>query len=154
MVVRYILERLRILLGENEARYRDYLLMLEVLSTNRCLQKIVQEEENMLSQTRYSDLPSYHIGMQHGMQDGLQKGKQEGKQEGLQEGLQEGVKQGKQEGKQQGEAAELLRLMERRFSGRLTQSHRDRIQQADAETLLRWSDRILDAADPDDVFQV
>lgn len=69
-VVRYILAQLQQLLGENQSRYRDYLLMLEILSSNRALQSIVQEEENMLSQTRLSDLPSFNIGMQQGRQEG------------------------------------------------------------------------------------
>lgn len=65
-VVRRILRRLLALTGENESAFRDYLLMLEVLSTNRDLKQVVQEEEAMLSQVKYSDLPSFGLGMQQG----------------------------------------------------------------------------------------
>lgn len=69
-VVRRILRRLLELTGADEAAFRDYLLMLEILSSNRDLKQIVQEEEAMLSQVKYSDLPSYGLGMQQGMQQG------------------------------------------------------------------------------------
>lgn len=120
VVVRYILERLQALVGEDEARFRDYLLMLEILSTNRDLQHIVQEEETMLSQVKYSDLPSYGLGMQQGIR--------------------------------QGEAAVLLRQLEKRFAGELLAEHRERIRQADAETLLVWAERVLTAESLDAVF--
>ena len=77
-VVRYILQRLQVLLKDDSSRLRDYLGMLEILSSNRNLQHIVNEEESMLSSMKLSDLPSY----QQGMQQGIQQGKQEGKQEG------------------------------------------------------------------------
>ena len=65
-----ILQRLQELTGSNEAAFTDYLLMLEILSSNRDLKQIVQEEENMLSQVKYSDLPSYGLGREEGMKQG------------------------------------------------------------------------------------
>jgi predicted transposase/invertase (TIGR01784 family) len=79
--------------------------------------------------------------------EGLEKGLEEGRQQGLQQGLQEGL----QQGLQQGEAALLLRLLERRF-GTLDEEHRSRVRAADAETLLRWGDRLLTAESPNDVL--
>jgi hypothetical protein len=34
--------------------------MLEILSTNRDLEKAIEEEETMLSQVKYSQLPSFN----------------------------------------------------------------------------------------------
>ena len=53
--------------------------------------------------------------------------------------------EGIQQGMQQGEVAVLLRLMERKFGHRLTETDRRQVESADAETLLKWSDRILSA---------
>lgn len=44
-VVHYILQRLRALTGDNESRLREYLRMLEILSTNRSLDRIIEEEQ-------------------------------------------------------------------------------------------------------------
>lgn len=67
-VVHHILQRLHQLTAENESRFREYMRMLEVLSTNRNLEQIIEEEEKMLSQVDQTRLPSYRIGMQQGMQ--------------------------------------------------------------------------------------
>ncbi|WP_440998178.1 DUF4351 domain-containing protein [Arhodomonas sp. SL1] len=61
------------------------------------------------------------------------------------------TQQGLEQGLQQGEAAVLLRLMEHRF-GPLAPEQRERIESADAETLLEWSERILTASRAEDVL--
>ena len=53
--------------------------------------------------------------------------------------------EGMQQGIQQGEVAVLLRLMERKFGDHLTETDRRLVESADAETLLKWSERILSA---------
>jgi len=60
--------------------------------------------------------------------------------------------EGRQEGRQEGEAALLLRLLERRF-GTLAETVSERVRTADGETLLRWGERILTAATPEDVVK-
>ena len=55
-----------------------------------------------------------------------------------------------EQGHQQGEATILLRLMERKF-GTVPENLRERIEKADAQTLLDWSERILTAATPEEV---
>jgi len=70
VMVHRILRRLAELTVDNQAAFRDYLLMLEVLSSNRDLKTLIQQEEAMLSQVKYSDLPSYGLGMQQGIQQG------------------------------------------------------------------------------------
>ena len=72
-VIHYILNRLHQLTAENESRFREYMRMLEVLSTNRALEQMIEEEEKMLSQVDQTRLPSYRIGMQQGMQQGEEK---------------------------------------------------------------------------------
>lgn len=69
-VAHYILQRLRELTGDNESRMRDYLRMLEILSTNRSLERIIEEEQKMLSQVDQTRLPSFRIGMEQGLQQG------------------------------------------------------------------------------------
>lgn len=64
----------------------------------------------MLSQIKYSDLPSYGLGMQQGIL--------------------------------QGEATMLQSLLRLKF-GNIPDSVTQRIQTADAQELLRWSERIL-----------
>jgi flagellar biosynthesis/type III secretory pathway protein FliH len=70
-----------------------------------------------------------------------------GHKRGLKEGLQKGVQQGVQEG----EAAMLLRLITAKF-GSPTEAVRARVEGADSETLLLWSERILTASTIDDLW--
>ena len=85
----------------------------------------------MLSQVKYSDLPSYGLGMQ--------------------QGIQQGVKQGMQQGIQQGEALTLLKLLELKF-GPPTDAAREHIHTSDADTLLIYLERILTAETLADVL--
>ena len=64
----------------------------------------------------------------------------------------QGLQQGLQQGQKQGEAAMLLRQLARKFGPAAAETHRPRIEAADAETLLAWSERILDADTPEDIF--
>jgi hypothetical protein len=66
-------------------------------------------------------------------------------------GRQEGHQEGHQAGKQEGEARILLRLVTLKF-GPPSDAVRRRIETADAETLLAWSERILTARCLDDLF--
>lgn len=65
-------------------------------------------------------------------------------EEGRQEGRLEGRQEGRLEGLQHGEARVLTPLLRLRF-GELPTAEQRRIEQADAETLLRWSERVLTA---------
>jgi predicted transposase YdaD len=68
-----------------------------------------------------------------------------------QQAFSEGEIQGQAKGRVEGEAALLLRQLERRF-GPLPESARLRVATADAETLLAWGERILDAESLEDVW--
>jgi flagellar biosynthesis/type III secretory pathway protein FliH len=68
------------------------------------------------------------------------------------EGRAQGVQQGVQQGMQRGEAAVLTRQLERKL-GPVPAAARQRIEAADEETLLGWSERVLTATRLDDVFR-
>ena len=72
----------------------------------------------------------------------IEQGLQQGLQQGMEQGRQQGLQQGRQQGLQQGEAQMLLRLLERKF-GEVPEAVRQRIEAADTETLLEWSERVL-----------
>ncbi len=83
-VVKYILDELQRLV-KNEREFRNFLMILEILSTNRDLQECVKEE-GMLRTMTYEDLPSYNIGFEKGIEKGIKKG------------IEKGIKKGKIEG--------------------------------------------------------
>jgi predicted transposase YdaD len=85
------------------------------------------------------------------LRETVQEWTQQWLEEGRQQGRQEGRQQGRQEGRQQGEAQLLTRLLERRF-GTLAAADHARIQQADADELLTWGERLLTARTPEEVF--
>jgi predicted transposase YdaD len=67
------------------------------------------------------------------------------------EGQQEGQKEGRQEGRQEGEVMMLLRLLEKRF-GSVPDPVKSQLKQADMDTLLVWSERVLTCTTLDDVL--
>jgi predicted transposase YdaD len=83
---------------------------------------------------------------------GIQIGREQGREEGLEQGLEQGIEQGLEQGIRRGEATLLLRLIELRF-GAADQDVIQRIHEADSETLLRWSDRILTAQSLSDLLE-
>jgi hypothetical protein len=62
------------------------------------------------------------------------------------------LEQGVKKGIRQGEAQVLLRQLALRF-GNLPQGTGEQVESADADTLLRWSERILTAETLDEVFR-
>jgi len=68
----------------------------------------------------------------------------------IEQGVQQGIQQGVRQGVQQGEAKILVRLLTSRF-GQLPAETVRRIEAADADTLLEWSDRVLTAQTLDEV---
>ena len=61
------------------------------------------------------------------------------------------TEQWKQEGRQEGEAAILLRMINKKF-GLVSFETRQKIEQADSETLLLWSDNLLTVNTVDEIF--
>lgn len=71
---------------------------------------------------------------------------------GIKKGIQQGLEQGIELGVQKGEVAVLLRQLQRKFKI-IPDSYREKIEGADAETLLIWSDRILDGEGLEEIFR-
>ncbi len=67
------------------------------------------------------------------------------------QGLEKGMAKGLEQGRQQGESKMLLRLLEHRF-GPLDEHTRQRVESAEAERLLEWGERFVDATTLRDVF--
>jgi len=63
-----------------------------------------------------------------------------------------GLERGMQQGMQQGEVAVLNRQMQRKFGEKFTEAHRQRVDKADINTLLDWSEQVLVAQSIDEVF--
>jgi len=105
--------------------------MLEVLSTNRDLQTCIREEEDMMN-LAIEDLPSYELAVRKVMERGREEGREEGARK----------------------TARLmfLRLFEARF-GRPDESVQARVDAASAQTLMTWSEKLLQASTPADVFK-
>ena len=66
-------------------------------------------------------------------------------------GIEKGIQIGEERGEQRGAANLLLRQIERRF-GPPDEATRERIRASDPDTLLNWSERILDAKTLDEVL--
>ena len=77
---------------------------------------------------------------------------EEWEQQGIEKGIEKGMEKGMEKGVQKGEATLLLRLMELRF-GSLDETTRNRLQTADAETLLKWGEKMLVANSAQDVIR-
>ncbi len=69
------------------------------------------------------------------------------------EGREKGREEGRQEGAHDGAARVLLRLIARRFGDEACASVRSRVDAADLDAIMAWSDRILTAGSLDDVFR-
>lgn len=74
-----------------------------------------------------------------------------GIEKGIEQGIEQGMKQGIEQGLRQGEATLLLRQITAKF-GPPTKDVIDQVKEADAETLLIWSERILSAQTTDELF--
>lgn len=65
-------------------------------------------------------------------------------EQGIEQGIERGIEQGIEQGVQRGEARMLMSLLRLRF-GELPDAVQQRIESADADTLLHWSERVLTA---------
>ncbi len=76
-IITHILNRLHTLVNDSK-RLREYIEILEILSTNRDLKDKIKEAEKMIRTTRYEELPSYEIGLEKGIERGLERGMEKG----------------------------------------------------------------------------
>ena len=122
-VVAYIVERLQALTKDQERRYRDYIVMLDVLASNRDLQPILEEVEPMLN-LNVENLGFYQAVMKKGIAQGIEKG------------MERGVEKGRKEGWEQGQEATRADLVQKL----LTRMDADQVAEwtgLDCETVLR-----------------
>jgi hypothetical protein len=75
-----------------------------------------------------------------------------GKQQGMQEGIQKGVQKGMQQGAIEGEKILLKRLLAKRF-GVVPSYFLAQLENAGAELLLEWGDKLIDAKTLHEVFE-
>jgi flagellar biosynthesis/type III secretory pathway protein FliH len=87
-----------------------------------------------------------------GYEDGVLVGTQRGVQQGIEQGLQQGVEQGLRQGVEQGEREFLLRLLKCRF-GSIPDDLLEKINQANAMTLLLWGEKVLEIKDLSELFE-
>ena len=85
-VVNTILARLKELSRDNEIEYRNYLKMVNILSSNRDLEDEVAKGAEMLS-VDIEKTPFYKMGIKKGIEDGIKKGIQDGIKKGIQDGI-------------------------------------------------------------------
>jgi predicted transposase YdaD len=105
----------------------------------------LDENERIVYRQRYPEEVARMTGFaERFIAQGMEKGLERGLEQGLEEGVTKGIRQG--------EAQMLLRLLTLRF-GVLPQSAHAQVESADADTLLRWSERVLTASTLDEVFR-
>jgi flagellar biosynthesis/type III secretory pathway protein FliH len=75
----------------------------------------------------------------------------DGRSEGMEQGMRQGMEQGIEQGTHRGELTVLVRLLERKFC-HLREALHPRIEAADEQSLLAWSERVLSATTLEDVF--
>ena len=80
-VLHELLSKLLQASGEDSARFREYLSILEILASNRNLNVDIQEEVKML-QIEIEQLPTYQIGKEQGIEKGIEKGLEQGIERG------------------------------------------------------------------------
>jgi hypothetical protein len=119
---------------KQQAKYLDFIDIYSNLSDN----------ERKLYAKKYPKESSMTSNFAHRFE-------QQGLEKGLQQGMQQGMQQGKEQGVLQGEITMLLRLIESKF-GKPNKNVKQRIEQADSQTLLQWSERILHAKVLEDIW--
>ena len=124
-----IVEKVKAHRTSNPSDGIDWIELLETILVNR-LPEITREEIKTMFGLQETDLKKTRF---------------------YQDTFNEGHLEGRMEGQVEGEATLLMRILERRF-GPLSIDVKQRIASTDAETLLIYGDRVLDAKNPDDVF--
>ena len=136
-----IVEKVKAHRNSNPSDGIDWIELLETILVNK-LPTITREEIKTMFGLQDSDLKKTRF---------YQDTYNEGRQEGLAQGFEKGIENGVRKGREEGEAALLLRILERRF-GPLPINVKHRIASTDAETLLIYGERVLDAKSLDDIF--
>jgi len=81
-MVNYIVQRLQALFKDDTKQFREYFMMLDILSDNRDLKLQVKKANEMLTQFNIEDLLFYQIAMERGMKNGIEQGIEKGIEKG------------------------------------------------------------------------
>jgi hypothetical protein len=93
----------------------------------------------MLSQVKYSDLPSYDLGLEQGIEQGVELG------------IEKGVELGMEQGRRQ-EAAKLLTVLLDDKFGDLSLDIKEKISLAPLEQIEAWIRQVLQATSLDELL--
>lgn len=130
----------------SKARIIDFFAVLDWMMRlpDKLEDELWQDIENIEGERQVKYVTSVErLATKRGIEQGLQRGREEG--------LQQGRLEGRTEGRAEGIAIVLVRQLNRRF-GPLSAAVTDRIGNATADQLERWTERVLDARTLDDVF--
>ena len=114
-------------------------------------QKLDENDVKQLLQTSFKGVDlmptfiDYYIekGEKQGFQRGIEQGIEQGIERGIEQGIERGIERGIEEGRK-GQVQQLLRQIQLKF-GDISPSHKNALQNANSQTLLVWSERILTA---------
>jgi hypothetical protein len=116
------------------------------------LQDIIREEA--LAEARAKgERQGLKRGEAKGLVRGQTRGLKQGLQQGLQQGLENGLERGLNEGREEGLRTALLIQWPLRFGRAAGPRIRARLDRADFTTLKRWTQHLLTAKRPADVFR-
>lgn len=76
---------------------------------------------------------------------------EKGEKQGFQRGIEQGIERGIERGEHKGQVQQLLRQIQLKF-GDISPAHKNAIQNANSQTLLVWSERILTANSLEQLF--
>lgn len=140
--------------AEGEQRVQLLAAMIALLPAEEMVKMVehLLEEEDLLEELNLPYLRRLREkALTEGHAQGVALGHAQGVAQGHAQGVTEGRAEGRAEGLRVGEAEILLRLLRARF-GALPVEVEARVSTADAETLLRWSERVLTAPSVEAIF--
>jgi hypothetical protein len=136
---------------ERRFKYIDFIDIYAALDENE--QELWRERypEEVVEMTGFAER-FIQQGIKQGREQGLELGLEQGLEQGIERGLEQGLQRGLAEGISRGEARVLGRQLTLKF-GQIPDEKQQRINSADAETLLLWSERVLTANTLDEIFR-
>ena len=136
-------------LERDERKQRKYIDFIDIYAN------LNEDELNRFRNRYLGEVASMSGLVQALKEEGLEQGIEQGKLQGIEQGKLQGIEQGKlqgiEQGMQKGESAMLIRQMERKF-GPLEDRTRCKVESADVDTLLEWSERILEARSIEEII--
>ncbi|MCA3014316.1 MAG: hypothetical protein INH41_18185 [Myxococcaceae bacterium] len=117
-----------------------------MLNAGRCAIAVTKERGDQLVELRGKQQ------LAQGLAEGRRLGRRRGRVEGLHEGRQKGLHEGRQKGLAEGLRLAIVAQWEARFGKPAGRTVASRLARADVETLTTWTQRLVTAKRPADVF--